>query len=70
MLKSGLSNLFLKDGIKNLVDYVVGVEVGLDSNGRKNRCGTMMEGIVEAFIIESCKKHNFEYLARAKPKKN
>jgi hypothetical protein len=43
LTKSGLSNLFQKDGIKNLVDYVVGVEVGLDSNGRKNRGGTIME---------------------------
>jgi hypothetical protein len=65
--KSGLANLFQKDGIKNLVDYVVGVEVGLDSNGRKNRGGTIMEDIVETFIIELCKKHNFEYLAQARP---
>ncbi len=35
--KSGLLNLFSDTGIKNLVDYVKGVEVGLDSNGRKNR---------------------------------
>jgi hypothetical protein len=65
--KSGLVNLFQKDGIKNLVDYVVGVEVGLDSNGRKNRGGTIMEDIVETFIIELCKKHNFEYIAQARP---
>ena len=32
--KTGLINLFKKEGIKNLVDYVIGVEVGLDSNGR------------------------------------
>src|SRR3989338_1145883 len=31
--KSGLARLFQKDGVKNLVDYVMGVEVGLDSNG-------------------------------------
>ena len=34
--KSGLARLFQKDGVKNLVDYVMGVEVGLDSNGRNH----------------------------------
>ena len=48
--KSGLAHLFQKDGIKNLVDYVMGGEVGLDSNGRKNRGGTLMEEIVESYI--------------------
>jgi hypothetical protein len=36
-------------------------------NGRKNRGGTIMEDIVETFIVELCKKHNFEYLAQARP---
>ena len=35
--QTGLVKLFTKDGVKNLVDYVIGVEAGLDSNGRKNR---------------------------------
>lgn len=35
--KSGIINLFKDKKIKNLVDYTIGVEVGLDSNGRKNR---------------------------------
>ena len=64
--KSGLAMLFRKDGIKNLVDYVMGVEVGLDSNGRKNRGGTLMEEIVEQFIKDFCAKHGFEYLAQAR----
>ena len=64
--KSGLAKLFKKDGIKNLVDYVMGVEVGLDSNGRKNRGGTLMEEIVEQFIKDFCAKHGFEYLAQAR----
>ena len=34
----------------NLVDYVTGVETGLDSNGRKNRGGHLMEDLVEAYI--------------------
>jgi hypothetical protein len=64
--KSGLSRLFQRDGIKNLVDYVLGVEVGLDSNGRKNRGGTLMENIVEVYIEEFSKKHGFEYMTQAR----
>lgn len=64
--KSGLTRLFQKDGIKNLVDYVMGVEVGLDSNGRKNRGGTLMEEIVESYIKDFSEKHGFEYLAQAR----
>lgn len=65
--KTGLSQLFQKDGIKNLVDYVIGVEVGLDSNGRKNRGGTLMEEITGAFLIDFCNKNGYEYLAQARP---
>lgn len=64
---SGLAKLFQKDGIKNLVDYVMGVEVGLDSNGRKNRGGSLMEEIVESFISDFCKNNGFEYIAQARP---
>ncbi len=64
--KSGLARLFQRDGIKNLVDYVIGVEVGLDSNGRKNRGGTLMEEITGIFIEDFCKLHNFEYLPQAR----
>jgi hypothetical protein len=66
--KSGLINLFKKEGIKNLVDYVIGVEVGLDSNGRKNRGGTLMEKIVESHISKLCAKNNLKYLAQATAK--
>ena len=65
--KSGLARLFQKDGVKNLVDYVLGVEVGLDSNGRKNRGGTLMEEIVGEFVADFCKKHGYEYMPQARP---
>lgn len=39
--------------INNLYDYVTGVEVGLISNGRKNRGGHQMEDLVEGFLIKS-----------------
>lgn len=64
--KSGLARLFQKDGVKNLVDYVMGVEVGLDSNGRKNRGGSLMEEIVKSFIRDFCNKNGFEYLTQAR----
>lgn len=64
--KSGLTRLFQKDGIKNLVDYVMGVEVGLDSNGRKNRGGTIMEEILGAFLSDFCSKNGFECMPHAR----
>lgn len=48
--ETGLKELLTGGHIKNLVDYVVGVEVGLDSNARKNRSGKLMEERVEAYI--------------------
>lgn len=67
--KSGLIKLFQRDGIKNLVDYVIGVEVGLDSNGRKNRGGTLMEEIVGLLLGDFCKQNNLKYIPQASPSK-
>lgn len=67
--KSGLSRLFTKDGVKNLVDYVIGVEAGLDSNGRKNRSGTSMESVVEAYLEKFVKGKNLEFIPQATPRK-
>jgi len=64
-LQSGLAGILRNKQVKNLVDYTIGVEVGLDSNGRKNRSGTMMEGIVEVFVEESCQTNNAEYIIQA-----
>jgi hypothetical protein len=66
--RSGIARLFARDGVKNLVDYVLGVEVGLDSNGRKNRTGKLMENIVEVFISDFSNKYGYEYLKQAKAK--
>jgi len=55
MRKTGLFNLLENHLINNLYDYVTGVEVGLDSNGRKNRGGHLMENLVESFIKKSNK---------------
>ncbi len=50
MEKTGLFNLLEKHIINNLVDYVTGVETGLDSNARKNRGGKTMENLLESYI--------------------
>lgn len=65
--KSGLIDLFQNKKVKNFVDYVLGVEVGLDSNGRKNRGGTAMEVLVESFVQESVSNNtDLEYISQAK----
>lgn len=53
MRKTGLFSLISDHLINNLVDYVTGVEVGLDSNGRKNRGGHLMEDLVESYLIKA-----------------
>lgn len=53
MRKTGLFDLIQNHIITNLVDYVTGVETGLDSNARKNRVGYVMENLVEKYIINA-----------------
>lgn len=53
MRKTGLFELLENHIIHTLVDYVTGVETGLDSNGRKNRGGHLMEDLVESFIVKA-----------------
>ena len=43
---TGLKEVFKNKQITNLVDYVFGVETGLDTNARKNRGGDIMEKTV------------------------
>lgn len=50
MEHTGLFDLLQNHIINNLVDYATGIETGLDSNGRKNRGGHLMENLVESFI--------------------
>lgn len=61
MRESGLFNLLQNHIINNLYDYVLGIEVGLDSNGRKNRGGHLMENLVEKYIIEAGYQKNINY---------
>ena len=54
---TGLADLFRQKKIKDLVDYVFGIETGLDSNARKNRSGHVMGGMVASILT----KNNIEY---------
>lgn len=53
MRKTGLFDLIADHIVNNLFDYATGVETELDSNGRKNRGGHLMEDLVESFIRKS-----------------
>ena len=60
MRETGLFELLEKHIVNNLVDYCLGVETGLDSNGRKNRGGHQMEDLVEAYIKKSGVKEYYK----------
>ena len=50
MNKTGLFDLLANRGVTNIIDFVLGVETGLDSNGRKNRGGHLMEDLIERYL--------------------
>lgn len=53
MRKTGLFDLMANKRVNNLVDYILGVETGMDSNARKNRSGALMENLVESYIQQA-----------------
>ena len=61
----GILKILSDKSIKNLVDYAIGVEVGLDTNARKNRSGEAMENLTEVYIKAICDKHGYRYIAQA-----
>ncbi len=65
---TGFLQLLSSKRIKSVVDYVIGVEVGLNSNGRKNRGGKSMETIVEFFVKDICQRNQYEYIKEATSK--
>lgn len=68
MRETGLFDLLENHIINNLVDYVTGVETGLDSNGRKNRGGHLMEDLVERYIVDAGYIKNKTYFKEMKIK--
>ncbi len=61
MRNTGIFELLEKHLISSLFDYVTGVEVGMDTNARKNRTGDAMEDLVESYIVKAgfVKNHNY-----------
>ena len=50
---TGLADIFKNRQIKDLVDYVFGIETGLDTNARKNRSGHVMENRVAKIFADN-----------------
>ena len=65
VIGTGISRLFTDGKVRNLVDYVFGVEVGLDSNARKGRSGAVMEAIVEAKLRSLQHDFDFDFMSQA-----
>ncbi len=63
--KTGVLELFRNKTIKSIPDYVLGIEVGLDTNGRKNRSGSTMETIVENILKNIQKQKNLLLMCQA-----
>lgn len=64
--ESGLQDIFENKHIKNLVDYCFGVEVGMDTNGRKNRTGDLMENLVGKYLETFCQENtSFAFIGQA-----
>ena len=57
---TGLTEIFQSKKINNLVDYVFGIETGLDSNARKNRSGHIMENMIARIFDKHCVKYRRE----------
>ena len=61
MRLTGLFDLLENHIISNLIDYVLGIETGMDSNARKNRTGHLMENLVESYIEKAGFIKNISY---------
>ena len=57
LTQTGLAKIMCERKINDLVDYVFGIETGLDSNARKNRSGHVMENMIGQIF----NKHNIKY---------
>lgn len=64
---TGLAEVFSSRKVKDLVDYVFGIETGLDSNARKNRSGNIMEETVHKILTDAGIEHRQEVCSREWP---
>lgn len=56
---TGLTKLILEGKIKNFVDFLTGIEVGLDTNARKNRVGLKNEKEIDQIITDAFSKYQY-----------
>lgn len=61
-VQMGLKHLYQNIIEKSTLDYIAGVLVGMDSNGRKNRGGKAFELACQPLFEKICKKYNLELL--------
>lgn len=64
---TGLAEIFQNKKVQNLVDYVFGIETGLDTNARKNRSGHIMEQKVEDLLNQYHITHRAEVYSKEWP---
>jgi len=59
--KTGLKLFFTELANRSLVDYYLGVEVGMDTNARKNRSGEIMEKVINHHLDDINKRQNYPF---------
>lgn len=65
--ETGLTDVLKNKDIKNLVDYVFGVEAGLDTHARKNRSGDITELLLHRILTANGIEHRREVYSREFP---
>lgn len=65
--ETGLADVLKNKDIKNLVDYVFGVEAGLDTHARKNRSGDITELLLHRILTANGIKHRMEVYSHEYP---
>lgn len=63
--QSGLKDLFMNKKVTSITDYFIGIEIGMDTNARKNRTGSNMEKIIEKHLNDFCSRTGFTYMEQA-----
>lgn len=58
--ETGMAEVLQNKDIKNLVDYVFGVEAGLDTHARKNRSGDITELLLHRILTANDIEHRME----------
>jgi len=65
--ETGLTDVLKNKDVKNLVDYVFGVEAGLDTHARKNRSGDITELLFHRILTANGIEHRMEVYSREFP---